>query len=146
MAGSNAAQKAKTSRNKLKTFNFLGFTCYWGKARSGKYRLTYTSRKDRFSAKLRGMRTFLTNNLNAKSKNEILLAVIRVVRGWINYHGISDNKHSITQFLVKSKYLIYKWLNRRGGRKHLTWSVVLRTVEALGFPTKCVTRSMFQYY
>src|SRR3989338_2034618 len=120
VAGSSAAQKAKTSRNKLKTFKFLGFTCYWGKARNGRYRLKFTSCKDRFSAKLKGMRTFLTNNLNAKSKNEILLAVIRVVRGWINYHSISDNKHSISQFLEKSKYLIYKWLDRRGGKKYVT--------------------------
>lgn len=59
MAGTNAAQKTIVSRNKLRTFDFLGFTCYWGKSRSGKYRLKYTSHKDRFSAKLKGMRTFL---------------------------------------------------------------------------------------
>jgi group II intron reverse transcriptase/maturase len=146
VSGSNAAQKATINRNKLKTFNFLGFTCYWGKSRSGKYRLKYTSRKDRFSAKLKGMRTFLMNNLNVRSKNQVLLAVISGIRGWVNYHGISDNKHSIRQFLEKSKYLIYKWLNRRGGRKHITWDMVLRTVKALGFPTKWVTKSMFQYH
>ena len=39
VSGSNAAQKATINRNKLKTFDFLGFTCYWGKSRSGKYRL-----------------------------------------------------------------------------------------------------------
>jgi hypothetical protein len=133
-------------RNKLKTFNFLGFTCYWGKAKSGRYRLKYTSRKDRFSAKLKGMRIFLRSNLNAKSTNTVLLAVIMGVRGWVNYHGISDNKHSIHQFLEGSKYLIYKWLNRRGGKKHITWSVLLRTLKVLGFPKRWVTKSMFQYY
>ena len=146
VAGSIAAQKATTSRNKLKTFNFLGFTCYWGKARGGKYRLKYTSRKDRLLTKLKGMKEFLRKNLNAECTKSVLLTVIRVIRGWVNYHGISDNKHSVRQFLEKSKYIIYKWLNRRGGKKHTTWSRSLMILKALDFPIKWKTKSMFQYY
>lgn len=132
------------SNGRLKTFNFLGFTCYWGKTRSGKYRLKYTSRRDRFSTKLKGMKMFLKKNLNAKCTKTVLLTVIRIIRGWVNYHSISDNKHSIHQFLEKSKYLIYKWLNRRGGKKHSTWGNLLRILTALWYPTKWKTKSMFQ--
>lgn len=146
VAGSNAAQKAIINKNRLKTFNFLGFTCYWGKSRNGKYRLKYTSRKDRFADKLKSMRIFLRNNLNATNTGSVLTDVIKVVKGWINYHGISDNKHSIRQFLEKSKYLIYKWLNRRGGKKRTTWSRLLKILTALGYPVKWTTKSMFQYY
>jgi group II intron reverse transcriptase/maturase len=146
VSGSIAAQKAVISRNKLKTFNFLGFTCYWGKARGGKYRLKFTSRKDRLSAKLKGMKEFLRKNLNAECTKSVLLTVIKAIRGWVNYHGISDNQHSVRQFLERSKYLIYKWLNRKGGKKNTTWSRSLKILNALDFPAKWKTKSMFQYY
>jgi len=145
-AGSIAAKRAVEIGEKIRTFNFLGFTCYWGKARNGKYRLKYTSRKDRFSSKLKGMKTFLMENLNAKDTTLVLSSVIKVIRGWVNYHGISDNKHSVGQFLEKSKYLIYKWFNRRGGKKYVSWESLLKKLKALDYPKKWITKSMFQYY
>ncbi|MCV6005438.1 group II intron reverse transcriptase/maturase, partial [Escherichia coli] len=79
------------SGKRLPTFNFLGFTCYWGKTRKGHWRLKLSSRKDRFAAKLKGPRDFLWRNLNAPNKRLVLNTIIRVIRGWINYHCISDN-------------------------------------------------------
>ena len=145
-AGSIAAKRALEIGEKIRTFNFLGFTCYWGKARNGKYRLKYTSRKDRFASKLKGMKTFLMKNLNTKDTTLVLLRAIKVIRGWVNYHGISDNKHSVGQFLEKSKYLIHKWLNRRGGKKYVSWESLLKKLKALDYPRKWITKSMFLYY
>ncbi|KLW91246.1 hypothetical protein SP99_01460 [Enterobacter sp. BIDMC92] len=45
---------------------------------------------------------------------------IRVVRGWINYHGISDNKRRVGQFIYQSKRIIYRWFNRKVLRRGLT--------------------------
>ncbi|MQH38717.1 group II intron reverse transcriptase/maturase, partial [Escherichia coli] len=58
-AGHIAAMRANQSGKRLPTFNFLGFTCYWGKTRKGHWRLKLSSRKDRFAAKLKGLRDFL---------------------------------------------------------------------------------------
>ena len=92
------------------------------------------------------MKTFLMENLNAKDTTLVLSSVIKVIRGWVNYHGISDNKHSVGQFLEKSKYLIYKWFNRRGGKKYVSWESLLKRLKALDYPKKWITKSMFQYY
>ena len=65
-AGQIAAKRAHEQGKRIPTFNFLGFTCYWGKARKGFWRLKFTSRKDCFVGKLKGLREFLWDNLNTK--------------------------------------------------------------------------------
>lgn len=35
IAGLRAAQRAHEEDKRLQTFNFLGFTCYWGQSRKG---------------------------------------------------------------------------------------------------------------
>lgn len=93
-AGHVAAMRTDQRGERLVTFNFLGFTCYWGRTCNGFWRLKFTGRKDRFAAKLKGLRDFLWKNLNA-NRRQSLNMFIRVVRGWINYHGISDNKRRV---------------------------------------------------
>ena len=143
-AGAIAATKTISNGERLKTFKFLGFTCYWGKGRYGKYRLKYSSRKDRFSAKLKSMKKFLESNLNAESTEEVFKRINRVIKGWINYHAVSDNRHSVDQFLEKSKFLIHKWLNRRGGKKYVSWRKLMIILKASGFPKHGKTISMFE--
>jgi len=142
-AGRLVAQRANQQGMRLPTFNFLGFTCYWGKATKGFWRLKFTSRKDRFAAKLKGMKSYLRKNLNTKDTLGVLKSVIRVVKGWANYHGVSDNQRRVGQFLERSKRIILLWLNRRGGKRRVTWDKLLRGLNAIGFPTTWKTVSMF---
>ncbi|OWO79845.1 group II intron reverse transcriptase/maturase [Photorhabdus luminescens] len=142
-AGHIAAMRASQSGKRLPTFNFLGFTCYWGKTRKGFWRLKLTSRKDRFAAKLKGLRDFLWKNLNATDKRLILNTVIRVIKGWINYHGISDNQRRVGQFIYQSTRIIYRWFNRQGGRRRLTWKKLNLILKMLGYPSRWKTHSMF---
>ncbi|WP_244175759.1 reverse transcriptase domain-containing protein, partial [Xenorhabdus vietnamensis] len=142
-AGHVAAMRADLSGKRLPTFNFLGFTCYWGKTRKGVWRLKFTSRKDRFAAKLKGLRDFLWKNLNTTDIRLILNTIIRVVRGWINYHGISDNQRRVEQFIYQSTRIIYRWFNRKGGRRRLTWEKLNLILKMLGYPSRWKTHSMF---
>ncbi len=116
--------RANQSGKRLPTFNFLGFTCYWGKTRKGHWRLKLSSRKDRFAAKLKGLRDFLWRNLNAPNKRLVLNTIIRVIRGWINYHCISDNQRRVRQFIFQSTRIIYRWFNRKGVRRRMTWKTL----------------------
>lgn len=142
-AGHIAAMRAHQSGKRLPTFNFLGFTCYWGRKRKGHWRLKLTSRKDRFAAKLKGLRDFLWKNLNTTNKRLTLNIVIRVIRGWINYHGISDNQRRVGQFIYQSTRIIYRWFNRQGGRRRLTWKKLNLILKMLGYPSRWKTHSMY---
>ncbi|GFN46849.1 group II intron reverse transcriptase/maturase [Candidatus Regiella insecticola] len=142
-AGHIAALKASQSGERLPTFNFLGFTGYWGKTRNGYWRLKFTSRKDRFAAKLKGLRDFLWKNLTS-NRGQTLKTVISVVRGWVNYHGISDNQRRVGQFIHQSRRIIFKWFNRKGGRRRMKWEKLDLILKMLGYPAKWKTRSLFQ--
>ena len=142
-AGRIAATRAYQQGIRLPTFNFLGFTCYWGMAHKGFWRLKYTSRKDRFASKLKGMKAYLRENLNSKDTQGVIKAVIRVVIGWANYHGVSDNQRRVAQFLERTKRILLRWLNRRGGKRKVTWEKLLQILGEAKYPKNWKTVSMF---
>jgi hypothetical protein len=115
---------------------------YWGQTRKGYWRLKYTSRRDRFASKLKSLRDFLWKNLNA-DRITTLRTVIRVVKGWINYHAISDNRRRVGQFIYQSRRTIHRWFNRQGGRHGMSWDKLARILKAVGFPEFWKTTSMF---
>ena len=141
-AGRKLALYAYQKGKRLPSFNFLGFTCYWGKARKGFWRLKYTSRKDRFTAKLKGMRQYLRRNLRA-STLDTCCTIIRVIKGWINYHAVSDNCRRISQFIFQTARIMFWWFNRRGGKRCKSWTKVRQILKAMGFPQKWKVVSMF---
>ncbi|KJW07444.1 reverse transcriptase family protein [Orientia tsutsugamushi str. UT144] len=139
----HAANLAKQGK-KIASYNFLGFTCYWGKSRFGTtWRLKYTSRRDRFTEKLKGLRKYLRGQLNTQDKTQTLLQVIRVITGWINYHGISDNKRRVSSFINQSNRAIYNWFNRMGGKRKMNWKRLTEILKRVNFPKNGKIVSMF---
>ena len=119
---------------RLRTDFRKGFTCYWGEARKGFWRLKLTSRRDRFTAKLKGLREFLWKNLNTEHQDETLETVIRVGRGWINYHNVSDNERKVDAFRRHCMRIIFKWINRKGRRHPMSWERFNIMLKTIGFP------------
>lgn len=130
--GHLAAKKANQEGKRLATFNFLGFTCYWGKSKNGYWRLKFTSRKDRFTAKLKGLKGFLRVNLNTNDTIGTLRRAASVIKGWVNYHNISDNYKRVHSFVHHSREIIFKWFKRKGGRRKMTWKACNLILEAIG--------------
>lgn len=138
------AENLAKQNKKIESYNFLGFTCYWGKSRQGNFwRLKYTTRKDRFTEKLKGLRQYLRCQLNKRNKAQVLSNVIRVVKGWINYHGISDNQRRVSSFIYQSKHIIHGWFNRMGGKRGMNWKRLTEALKKVNFPEKWKTVSMF---
>lgn len=142
-SGERAAYNAEQEDRRLDTYKFLGFICYFGKSRQGRWRLKFKSRSDRLSAKLRGLKEYLRENLNTSNTGIFLERICRAIKGWVNYHAISDNSRRVKGFLDKSKWLIWKWYNRRGKKKAMTWEHLLEILERVGFPLSFKVTSMF---
>ncbi|MDP4164368.1 MAG: group II intron reverse transcriptase/maturase [Bacillota bacterium] len=142
-SGHVAAMKASREGNHLGTYKFLGFVCYWGKIRTGYWRLKYTSRKDRFTVKLKEIRQYLWENLNTNDASDVLKKVVQIVRGWINYHGISDNDRRVGGFIHKCKIHLFNWFNRRGRRHPMSWKQFSTILEKINFPNRWKTIAMF---
>ena len=141
-SGCYVAESAHQQGKRLPTYDFLGFTCYFGKARKGFWRLKYKSRADRFTAKLKGLRDYLWRHRNGNTK-EVIKQVIRVVKGWINYHAISDNNRRVKAFTLVAKRILFKWLNRRGGKRRVNWEKFTRMLQYTGYPERWNFYSMF---
>jgi len=135
-AGHVAALRADKAKRRLPTFNFLGFTCYWGKSRRGYWTLRFTSRRDRAASKLKGLKDFLRKNLTTRDTPSVIKTVIRVVRGWVNYHCISYNGRKVNSFLENCKRQLLRWFNRRGGKKRMTWHKFMKILSWYRFPRK----------
>lgn len=141
-SGSQAALEAEQRGELLSTYKFLGFICYWGKSRSGTWRLKYKSRSDRLTGKLKSLRCYLKANLSLDT-HKMLKQVKRVATGWINYHAISDNQWRVRSFIHQTERLLFSWINRKGGKRKMNWGQMGRLMKRIDFPKNFKTTSMF---
>jgi Retron-type reverse transcriptase len=141
-SGSKAAKEADERGERLPTYKFLGFTCYWGKSRKGWWRLKFKSRSDRFAGKLKGLRKYLRENLSEET-HEILERVKKIVVGWMNYNAISDNQRRVRSFILLSERALFSWINRKGGKRKMNWKRFGRVLKRINYPSNFKTISMF---
>lgn len=129
----------------LPTYQFLGFTVYWGKSRNGQWwRMKVISRRDRFTAKLKGLKVFLGKQLNTSDTLGTLKLVASVIRGWLNYHAVSDNARRVRQFIRLCRQIIRKWINRRGRKRPMNWENFNKFMEKIGIPKTWKITSLFE--
>jgi RNA-directed DNA polymerase len=144
-SGGKAAEEAEKRGERLPTYKFLGFVCYWGKSRKGWWRLKYKSRSDRFTGKLKGLRQYLREHRN-KETHQGIAQVKRVVIGWINYHAISDNQRRVSSFVLQSKRSLFAWIKRKGGNRKMSWARFGELLKRMNYPQSFKTKSMFATY
>ncbi len=134
-SGSKEAEAAENRGERLPTYKFLGFLCYWGKSRNGRWRLKYKSRADRFTGKLKGLREYLGKSLNQETKS-IIQRVKKIVVGWVNYHAISDNQRRVSSFILMSERALFRWINRKGGQRKMNWTTFEKLLKEMKYPRK----------
>lgn len=109
-------------------FSFLSFEFYWDTDKTGKPRLFRRTARKRLQStkndyseyikKSRHMRTpLLIDKLNQK------------LRGHFNYFGVVGNLNDLYKVYFHAVGMLYKWLNRRSGRKSLTWAKLKRLIS-----------------
>jgi len=119
--GRFAEKDAKQKGNrKPATFDFLGFTHYCGKSKTGYFRVKRKTSRKKLQGKLRETKEWLKKNRN-KDIHMIMDRFKRSLVGYYNYYCITDNTPSVNKFQDKIQYLLFKWLNRRSQRKSFTW-------------------------
>lgn len=101
-------------------FDFLGFTFYNTKMRSGKYKLGVRTSKKKLKAKKQTAKAWMKARKN-KPVKETMLTVAAILRGHYNYYGVSGNFASLNNFYRHMEYHVFKMLNRRSQRKSVTY-------------------------
>ena len=144
-SGSKVAAEAEERGERIPIYKFLGFVCYWGKGRDGKWRLKYKSRADRFTGKLKGLGKYLKEKRHHETE-KVLAQVKRVVVGWINYHAISDNQGRVESFIYQTERILFNWINRKGGKGKMSWIKFGALLRRIKYPRNFKTTSMFEAY
>ena len=103
-------------RGKPETFDFLGFTHYCSKSKSGKFRVKRKTSKKKFKAKVQEFKIWIKNSREEKLE-AIMVTIKRKLNGHYNYYGITDNFKMISNYAYCIRQLTMKWLNRRSQKR-----------------------------
>jgi len=124
------------------TFDFLGFTHYWGLSRRGYWivkRRTSRSRLGRAFAKItdwcRGHR-----HLPLREQHHVL---VQKLRGHFAYYGITSNFQALQRFRSGVIELWRKWLGRRRRGGQVSWSRMLALLKQYPLPPARVVHSVY---
>jgi hypothetical protein len=125
------------------TFDFLGFTFYWGRARSGRVVPKLKTKAKSMRAKLKKVKEWIKDIKDKKTLKEIWKIFTAKLRGHINYYGVSHNADYVSKFINEAKKIIFKWINRRSQRKSFTWEQFAKYIELHPLPTVKIVHRLF---
>jgi RNA-directed DNA polymerase len=128
---------------KQETFDFLGFTFYWGKSKTGMLIPKLKTRPKTIRTKLKKVNEWAKQIRNKCPLKEIWKTLKAKVRGHVQYYGVSHNSKSVSSFIQRVRKIMFKWLNRRSQRKSFSWEKFALFIETNPLPEAKVVHRMF---
>ena len=131
-------RESPTRTERPGTFDLLGFTHYWGKARNGRWALKRRTSKDRMRRSLKRVNEWCRQHRHYPRpwQHEQLS---RKLRGYDNYYGITGNFEALRQFRHEVQRIWREWLNRRSQRKRLPWKRFYEYLRRTPLPRPFIT-------
>jgi RNA-directed DNA polymerase len=120
-----ADNRQRRGEGKPETFNFLGFTHYCGKTKSGAFKVGRKTIRARMTAKLKALKERLRTQMHAPvSATGTWLG--RVLNGHYRYFGVPGNSEAMQHFRDRLARLWYTTLRRRSQKTRLPWDRMQR--------------------
>jgi RNA-directed DNA polymerase len=102
------------------TFDFLGFTHFWGKSRKGRWIIKRKTAKTRFSRAVTRIAHWCRRARHQPIRAQ-QQTLNRKLQGHDAYYGITGNSQALARLRYAVRKVWRKWLDRRGGKKRMTW-------------------------
>lgn len=132
--------RPKDNSGKPETFDFLGFTHYWGKSRKGNYVVKHKTAKDRFAKALSRLKEWLRKNRHEKVVDQHK-TLCRKLQGHYNYYGVTGNYRKLYELLKETERLWKKWLGRRSRENDMRWEKFNILLERYPLPMPKINNS-----
>ncbi len=120
------------------TFEFLGFTHYWGAARRGGWVVRRKTAAQRLRRALRAVNLWCRTNLHLKVSIQHR-RLSAVVRGHCAYYGIAGNSYGIRAFRQRVERVWRFWLAHRSQKARMTWARFRHLLQRYPLPRARIT-------
>jgi RNA-directed DNA polymerase len=124
------------------TFDFLGFTHYWGKSRTGRWIIRRKTMRKRFRRGLLAISQWCRENLHKPMLVQVE-QLGRKLKGHFGYYGLTGNYLSLQRFRWEAIKIWRRWLARRGDPKGMTWERMNRLLAFYYIPEARVVHSIY---
>jgi group II intron reverse transcriptase/maturase len=122
------------------TFDFLGFTHYWGKTRQGGWAIKRKTAKKKLKAAIRRVYEWCKGHRHHPVKEQ-WETLSEKLMGHYQFYGITCNSRSLSSFHEAVKRSWRKWLNRRSRGKDMPWERFERLLQRYPLPKPRITHS-----
>jgi RNA-directed DNA polymerase len=129
--------------NKPETFDFLGFTHYWGKSRRGTWIVKTQTARQRLSRGLKRIAEWCRRNrhLTVAQQHQELC---RKLRGHYAYYGLTGNGPWLSKFRQGVRRIWRQWLHRRSRTpSDMPWDRYVRLLERYRLPPIKIVHSVY---
>jgi len=133
--------KPNGKSGKPDTFNFLGFTHYWGKSRNNNFVIKHKTAKDRLARFSRNLNLWCRENrhLDVAVQHK---KICQKLSGHYSYYGLTGNGRYLRNAWEISKRIWKKWLGRRS-RNFMTWETFNKLLERYPLPQARIVHSIY---
>jgi RNA-directed DNA polymerase len=118
--------------NGTSTFDFLGFTWYWG-YKSGRWNVCVKTRTSRMTRALAAITAWCRLHRH-DAVREQHRGLTRRLQGHFNYFAVTTNGKQVWRLLYWATRIWRKWLTRRGQRSRISWARFQMMERALPLP------------
>jgi RNA-directed DNA polymerase len=110
----------REGKPKAGTFDFLGFTHYYGESRKKQWIIRRKTRKGRLSRALKRIGEFC-KRVRHEGMKEQQKQLNRKLKGHYGYYGITGNAEALERYYQQVVRIWRYWLSRRSQRAKITW-------------------------
>lgn len=128
---------------KQKTFDFLGFTFYWGWSRQMQIIPKLKTRRKTIKSKLKKIKEWVQQEGHKMPMKELWKRFCKKMGGHIAYYGVSHNFRCVHNFVMKGIGIFFKWMNRRSQRKSFSWEQFEKFKQRFPIPKIRIVHSLF---
>jgi RNA-directed DNA polymerase len=127
-----------------RSFDFLGFTHFWGRSRRGAWVAKRKTASSRFGRALKRIAQWIRAHRH-DSLPEQHQQLAQKLRGHYNYYGIPGNFDALRRLREEVRRSWQKWLNRRSVRARMHWERFVLLLERYPLPSPVVTHRYWRH-
>lgn len=129
-----------TQPGKSESFDFLGFTHFWGKSLRGNNIVKRKTAKKKLRRAIIAINQWCKDNRHEEIREQ-QKSLARKLNGHYGFYGITFNSSSIALFYEQTMRCWKKWLNRRNRNNEMNWDVFNKLLKKYPLPKPRIVHS-----